>query len=699
MTRPLSLLRASASAAALLLAAAPLAGTLSAQQPTRPPAPAPVKPAQFPPFQETVLSNGLRVVLVENHRDPVVAFRLVVPAGKLFDAKGKEGTADMVASLLTKGAGQRSAEQIAEAIEAAGGSLTGFADNDFISLAGSVLASNAPLAFQLLGDAVARPTFPEKEVELVRTQSLSALTLEQSQPASIAARVFDAGLYGDHPYGRRATPQSVRALTRADLAAYQAARLKPRGALLVVAGDISLDQLKALGEQSFAGWTGYPAAAPTFGAPPGRARTEIVLVHRPGSVQSNIVVGNLTSGPADPARYAATIANKVLGGGADARLFDILREQKGWTYGAYSSLTRPRGTGAFSATAEVRTEVTDSALVELMAQLRRLGTEPVPATELENAKGALVGSFPLTVETAQQVAEQVARVKTLGLPADYLQTYRTRLTAVTAPTLQQAVRRYVRPQQALVVVVGDGAKIHDRLKAIAPVRIVNPQGDPMTAADLAPRATTLALDVARLAARRDSFVVRLQGNPLGTSVYDLAKDGEGWVIRETTSIANGMVQQSTTLRTDASLAPRALEQRGKVQGQDTKADVTFAGGRAKGAAATPSAQGIKQVTIDTELPAGTLDDNAMAMALPLLRWTAGAKHVVNAFSAGKGTTTPVTLTVVGTEQVTVPAGTFEAFRIDQSGGEQPVSYFVTTAAPHRLVRLMIGGQIEFVLAK
>ncbi|MGZ8455664.1 MAG: insulinase family protein [Gemmatirosa sp.] len=696
MTRP-SL--TSVRGAAALLAVAALAPAAGAQYPTRPPAAAAVQPAQFPPFQETVLSNGLRVVLVENHRDPVVAFRLVMPAGKLFDAKGKEGTADVVASLLTKGAGSRTAEQVAEAIESAGGSLVGFSDNDFISLAGSVLSSNAPLAFQLLGDAVARPTFSEKEVELVRTQMLSSLTLQQSQPAAIAARVFDAGLYGNHPYGRRATPQSVRALTRTDLAAYQAARLKPRGALLVVAGDISLDQLKTVAEQSFAGWTGYPAAAPTFGAPPGRARTEIVLVHRPGSVQSNIVVGNLTGGPSDPARYAATVANKVLGGGADARLFDILREKKGWTYGAYSSMSRPRGTGAFSASAEVRTEVTDSALVELMTQLRRLGSEPVPATELENAKGALVGVFPLTVETAQQVAERVAFVKTLGLPADYLQTYRTRLSAVTGPTLQQAARRWVRPQQALIVVVGDGAKIHDKLKAIAPVRIVNPQGDPMTAADLAPRATALALDVARLTARRDSFVVRVQGNPLGTSVYDVAKDGGGWVIKEATSIAGGMIQQGTTLRTDASLAPRALEQRGKVQGQDTKADVTFAGGRAKGAAATPTPQGIKQVTIDTELSAGTLDDNGLAIALPLLRWAPGAKHVVNVFSAGKGTATPMTLTVSGTEQITVPAGAFETFRIDQTGGEQPVSYFVTTAAPHRLVRIVVGGQIELVLAK
>jgi hypothetical protein len=322
----------------------------------------------------------------------------------------------------------------------------------------------------------------------------------------------------------------------------------------------------------------------------------------------------------------------------------------------------------------------------------------VPATELENAKGALVGVFPLTVETAQQVAEQVARVKTLGLPADYLQTYRTRLSAVTGPTLQQAAQRWVRPQQGLIVVVGDGAKIHEKLKAIGPVRIVTPQGDAMTPADLTPRAVAAAFDFTRLAARRDSFVVRVQGNPMGASTYELARDGDGWLVKEATTIAGGMVQQGTTLRTDASLAPRLLEQRGKMQGQDTKADITFAGGRAKGAAVTPSPQGLKPVTVDVELPAGTIDDNVLAFAMPLLRWAPGAKHVLSSFSAGKGTVTPITLTVTGTEQVTVPAGTFEAFRVEQTGGEAPVTFFLATAAPHRLLKLTTGP-VEMVLAK
>ncbi|MHB1223736.1 MAG: M16 family metallopeptidase, partial [Gemmatimonadaceae bacterium] len=459
----------SCAAALALMAATTTAVGAQQPYPTTPPPPAPLEPPQFPPFQEATLSNGLRLVLVERHTQPVLSLSLAMPAGSAHEAAGKEGLADMAAGLLTKGAGDRTAEQISAAIEGVGGSLNTSAGVDFLTARADVLAPDAPLAFSLLADVVRRPTFPATEVELARTQTLSGLQLQLSQPASLASRFFNRALYGDHPYARSATPESVRGITRDDLVAFQQSRLRPGGALLVVAGDITLERAKALGEQAFAGWTGAAPAGATAAAPPSAGPTRILLVHRPGSVQSNIVVGNVTFGPADPRRYAATVANKVLGGGADARLFLILREQKGWTYGAYSNLTRPLGPGVFQANAEVRTEVTDSALVELLSQLRRLRAGPVSADELTAAKGALVGSFPLTIQTAEQIAGAVAQARLLGLGADYLKEYRNRLSAVTAADLQRAARAAISPDSALVVVVGDGTKLHDRLRAIAPV--------------------------------------------------------------------------------------------------------------------------------------------------------------------------------------------------------------------------------------
>ncbi len=683
-----------------LLAIGSLPTRSSAQYPTKPPASAPLKPASLPPFQEALLTNGVRVVLVEDHRSPVVAFRLALPAGSVHDPKGKTGLASMVAGLLTKGAGSSSAEQIAETIERAGGSLVAFTENDFLSVTGNVLSNATPLAFELLGDVIARPAFSAKEVDLVRTQTLSSLQLDAADPASVASRFFTAGLYGAHPYGASATPSTVRAITAADLKTFQTARLRPRGAVLVVAGDITMPVLKQLSEKAFTGWTGAPAAAAVVAPAPARSKSEIVLVHRPGSVQSNVLIGNLAMGPADSARLAASLAVNILGGGADGRLFTILREQKSWTYGAYAQLTRVRGIGYFFASTEVRTEVTDSALIEAIAQIKRITTEPIPVQEFERKKGSIVGSFPLSIETPQQLAERVASVKLYGLPANYLQTYRTKMSAVTPAQAQAAARRVMRPSAALVVVVGDGAKLYDKLARIATVRIVNVDGDVMQPGDLTPKAMTLALDFSKLSARRDSFVVFVQGNPLGSSVYVLEQRDGGWTYGEKTNVMNGMIAQETSLQTDGALAPQRLSQSASMQGQKTQTTIDFANGRAKGTAGVPSQTGPTTKAIDVEMPAGTLMSEGLQAAIPLFRWADGATFTVNLFSSGKGIVQPVTLTVVASESVTVPAGTFDTWKVEQKGGESTVVLYVSKDAARRIVKIApVGQPIELRLAK
>lgn len=676
------------------------APALYAQYPTSPPAPAAVKPASLPPFQEAVLANGVRVVLVENHANPVVAFRLVLTAGSIHDPKGKSGLSAMVAQLLTKGAGSRGADEVASAIESAGGSLSAYSEDDFLSLTGGVLSNAAPLAFSLLGDAIARPRFTDQEFELARTQTLSALQLSASDPASLGTRFFTAGLYGAHPYGTSASAASLRAMTRADLVRFHTARLRPTGALLVVAGDMTLPQLKTLANSSFNGWTGAPTAAVAVATPPVRSKTEIVLVHRPGSVQSNVLVGNLALGPADPQRLAAALANRIIGGGADARLFMILREQKSWTYGAYSSLTRVRGIGRFEATAEVRTEVTDSSLVEMLAQLKRITGEPIPTAEFEAAKNSMIGVFPLTIETPQQLAERVAQVKLYGLGTTYLQTYRTNVAALTPSQTLLAAKRVIRPQQSLVVVVGDGTKLFAKLAAIAPTRIISVEGDPMTAADLTPKVTTLALDFTKVTAHRDSFVVMVQGNALGSSVYSLEARNGGWTMRETTSIMNGMIAQQTTVTTDASLGATKIAQSGSMQGQKLNTDIEFSGGRAKGTSMTAAQAGPQTKPIDVEIPAGTITEDALQMVLPLFRWAEGAKFTVSVFSSGKGVVRTITLAVVGSETVTVPAGTFETWKVDQTGGEGTITLNISKDAAKRVVRIApVGQPIQLLLAK
>ena len=685
--------------AVIALLSLSVAGIASAQLPKTAPPPGPVKPAAIPPFQEATLANGLRILLVESKRQPVVSLALMMNAGDAYDPAGKEGLAGLVANTLTKGAGSRTADQVSSAIENVGGSIGAVEGADFLTVRASVLSDNAPLAFDLVADAAARPAFAAKEIELSRTQSLSALQLEQSQPAALATKYFDQQLYGSHPYSRHPSPSTVRGISADDMRAFQKARLVPGGALLVVAGDITLARVRELAQKSFGTWSGTASAVAKRTAPPSRARTEILLVHRAGSVQSNIIVGNLTYAPVNPQFYATTVASRILGGGSDSRLFKTLREQRSWTYGAYSSLARNRDIGTFQATAEVRNAVTDSALVEMLKLERSMSETPVGNTELEAAKGALVGSLPLQLETAQGLAETVGRYTMLGLPQDFIRTLRPRLAAVNAAQVQAASKQYLRSNQALVVVVGDGAQIYERLAKIAPTRIINADGETMTAADLVAKTTTLPVDLSKLVERSDSFTVLVQGKPFGYQTTALRKTPAGYEYTMALQLPPFATQSATTAF-GADLAPQSSKASGKMQGQDMSMTVAYANGRAKGSGTMPTPQGMKPMTVDTTYAPGVLDDNMLIALIPGLKWAPGVKYTASVFDASKSATRQITMAVAGVEAVTVPAGSFSVFRVDVTGGEQPVTLWITSTAPYRVVKTTTAGTpIEIVLAK
>ncbi|MEX2181875.1 MAG: insulinase family protein [Gemmatimonadaceae bacterium] len=691
-------MRALSTIIALVLLAAPAA----AQFPTRPPAPLPLEPTLFPPFVEFELENGLRVVLVSSEKQPVLSLSLSVLGGATHDPAGKSGTADLVAGLLTKGAGTRSAEQIAADIERVGGSLGASAGQDFLTLNATVLRDDRELAFSLMADALLRPTFPPSELELLRTQSLSALALEKSQPDAIASRAFARALYGDHPYGRRPTEASVTAITRSDLVAFHASRVQPGQALLVIAGAIDSTEAHRLVEQSFGAWVRRFPPTPPMRPAPQRATSEILLVHRPGSVQSNILVGNTTWLPTDTRGYALALANQVLGGASDARLFQILREQKGWTYGAYSGVTRTRGLGYFSASAEVRTEVTDSALVELLLQVRRMGSEPLDFEEFERQKQTLVGRFPLQIETADQVAAQVARARLLGLATDYVQTYRERLSAVTREQAQAAARAGMRADAALIVVVGDGNLVRELLERIAPVTMVDVEGNPIAptqpVAPVVVPSRPLEIDRWRMTPATDSFTVLVQGQAFGHQVSALERFGDGWQYTEQ-SVLGTLIQQQTTVRFSAAAAMWSVEQSGLFQGQELRLSVRYGDGTVTGEGITPGGQGGMQPVRYTAvpIPEGTVDDNALQALLPYFNWAPNASFTVAVFASGKGEVEQRTFRVVAEEVVSVPLGTFAAYRVSYTGGDAPGTYWIELTAPHRLLKFgPSGAPLEIV---
>ncbi len=668
--------------------------------PTRPPAPGPLTPLTFPAFGDITLPNGVNVVVIENHEQPTVSMSFTFRGGSSLDPAGKEGLAELVAELLTKGTPKRTAAQISATIEGVGGTLSASTDADFLTISTGVLSDKFDLAFELVADVARRATFPADEVELARTRYLSSLASQLSMPEVIAERFFAKEIYGTHPYGRRTSEASYKAITRDDVKAFAAARLKPSGALLVVAGDVTVDRIRALATKHFAGWTGTAAPVPAFPGLPVKRTPDILLVHRPGSVQSNIIAGNTTISPRDTNYYAARLATHVLGGGTDSRLFLILREQKGWTYGAYAEMRRMRGIGFWNANAEVRTEVTDSALTELLKQIKRMRTEVMADSELVNAKGYLVGSFPLQIETPEQIASQVANAKRLGLPDGYLETYRERLSAVNARRIQSAAANTFRQAGLTVVVVGDGQKVYDKLKAIAAVRIVSVDGTSMTPEDLFAKPTALTLDRTQLVTRADSFQVLFQGNPFGYQVNRLFVSADSTIYVENMNIGGMVTQDTRVVINPADWTPREVHQTGNTQGQKTETHLTFAGGRVKGSAMTPQQDGPKTVAVDTTVTAGTIDDNLVGVVLPALTLEVGKTVHASVFSSGQGVLQAVSLKVTGTESVTVPAGTFEAFKVEMTGGSAPVTLWVTTAAPRRLIKIApTGAPIVLELVK
>jgi predicted Zn-dependent peptidase len=464
-----------------------LGAALPAAAQQQPPAPLPAQPVRFPAFSETQLPNGLRLLVVENHALPVANVDLYVRSGTAADPQDKLGLAQMTAGLLDKGTPTRTAQQIAETVEGVGGSINAFAGVDNLTVSVGVLSDQLPLAFELLSDVSLRPTFPEQELETARAQQIAGLRAALGQPATLATRMFERQVYGTgHPYGRARTPQTVGALTRDEVAGWHHANFVPANALLVVSGDVTPAQAQEMARRWFGEWSGGPAPRDEFRTVAERGPAEIYLVHRPNSVQSSIYVGHPGLTADDPDYWAVQVLNMVLGASGDSRLEEILRGAHGWTYGARSRYNRVLGGGTYLASTDVRVAVTDSALAELLVQLRRIRDEAVPQAELDRAKSYLVASFPGTVETSAQAAGALANTRLLNLPAEHLTSYPQRIAAVTAADVQRAAQEYLRPDRAVIVVVGDAAQILEKLRPIASVSVFSVEGAPLDPATLQP---------------------------------------------------------------------------------------------------------------------------------------------------------------------------------------------------------------------
>jgi len=433
-----------------------------------PPAPLAPRPLNLPAPEETALANGLRVVFVGQGRLPLVNFRLAFPTGGAFDPPELPGLTDMLTNMLVEGTETRSSRQIAEQAARYGATLNAGASSDYTVVSASSLSVYADHALELLADVALRPSFPEGELALAKANTQQNLIAQRAQSSFLATEALARVLFGEHPYSVVApTPESIEATTRERLREFHLRRFIPNNAVLFAVGDVRREETLRRIEELFGGWRSGDVPEADFPAPPERDGRTAYVVARPGSAQTNVVVANLGITRTHPDYFPLLVMHTVLGATASSRLFMNLREEKGYTYGAYTSLDARRHAGSFRASTEVRTPVTGASLKEIFYELDRVRSEDVSEKELADAKAYLTGTFPIRLETQDGLVEQLVQITMHGLPSDYLQTYRDRVQAVTGEEVRRVANLYVTPGRAAIVLVGDADELREQVAPYA----------------------------------------------------------------------------------------------------------------------------------------------------------------------------------------------------------------------------------------
>jgi len=432
------------------------------------PPPLAPRPLKLPQHLETTLANGLGLVVVEDKRLPLISFRLAFRSGDANDPADRPGLSDMMSSLLTEGTAKRNSRQIAEEVERFGATLAVGSSSDFTTVAASSLSVYSDEILDLMADVTLSPAFPQNEVDLARENTKQMLIQQRAQPTFLASERLSQVVFGSHPYSRLGpTPEMLDSMTRDDLVSYRGRTYIPNNAVFMVVGDVDREAMLARIEQLFGDWK--PGALPDLDLPalPKRHARSVYVVDRPGSAQSNIVIANEGITRTSPDYFPMLLMHTILGANASSRLFMNLREEKGYTYGAYSNLDARRLAGTFRASAEVRTPVTGASLHEFFYELDRIRDEAVSEEELKNAKSYLAGVFPIRIETQDGLVDQLVSIRMYDLPDDYLETYRERVNAVTAEDIQRVAQAHVTPDSAAIVIVGDAAEISEQVKPYA----------------------------------------------------------------------------------------------------------------------------------------------------------------------------------------------------------------------------------------
>jgi zinc protease len=463
--------------AAAATAVAVLAGVPAAAQENSPrwkawpgsrmPKPLDARQVPFPPYELRTLANGLRVVAVPHHEQPAVTVRLLVRAGAAQDPAGRPGVATLLAAVLDQGTSTRTASEIADAIDYVGGALGTGAGMDLSFVNAVVTRDDFDLALDLVADVARRPALDPEEIARQREQLLSAQQVSAQDPEFLADAVLERLVFGYHPYGvpSGGTPQSVAAITREDLAAFHGTWFVPNNAILAVVGDLTTAEAFAGAERAFGSWARKDVPAGTFPEPPPATR-RVVLVDRPGAVQTEIRVGNVAI-PRNHRDYMALdLAIRILGGEGSNRLQRVLRSERGLTYGASVEASGLLESGLVVGETDTRSDKTGETLRLTVDEFWRLQREPVSEWELSSVQAYIAGNFPIGIETPNAIAQQILSALHYGIDLKELQEFRDRVNGVTVDDIQRVARLYLKPGRLSIALVGDAGLVADQLRRV-----------------------------------------------------------------------------------------------------------------------------------------------------------------------------------------------------------------------------------------
>jgi zinc protease len=434
----------------------------------------------LPAITRTALENGLRVVVAEYHELPLVELYLMLPAGAAQDPAGKEGLAALTADTVQRGAGGRSAEELARAIESLGGAIDTQPGIDATIVTGEFLADDFAAGLDLFRQVVREPELARDEVRRAREEQLAGIVAQLEQPSALAEKCFGAFLYGGHPYGRpvEGRKATVAELGRGDVRDFYDRWYRPNGAILVVVGDLQAEDAVARLRSAFGSWKPRADAVPDRVAAPAPLTTRrILLVDQPDATQTQIRFGNISIRRADPDYLPSQVANTILGGGFTSKLIEELRVKRSLTYSAWSMFAARLTAGDFRLGTFTKTPTTVQTLELALEVEDEFRSQPPDPKMLDKARTYLRGQFPLKIETPEALAQRLAEIEFFGLPQDELSTYRSRVAAVSQADAGHAAAAHMpAPDVTAIVVVGKAAEIRGPLEAkFGPVQVVAPE--------------------------------------------------------------------------------------------------------------------------------------------------------------------------------------------------------------------------------